>query len=77
MVDDRYARVVELVRSVRHDANNPLTAALGHIQLLLEDDAPMDGEVRDSLRIVEAELQRLAGIIRRLHEVRADSPLEA
>ena len=67
---DRYASVVKLVRTVRHDANNPLTAALGHVQLLLEDPAVMDPEVRESLGVVESELRRLADIIRRLNEVR-------
>jgi signal transduction histidine kinase len=55
---------------VRHDANNPLTAALGHVQLLLEDPAVQDAEVRESLTVVETELRRLAEIIRRLNEVR-------
>jgi signal transduction histidine kinase len=66
----RYGQVVQLVRAVRHDANNPLTAALGHVQLLLEDPAVQDAEVRESLTVVETELRRLAEIIRRLNEVR-------
>jgi signal transduction histidine kinase len=66
----RYGQVVQLVRTVRHDANNPLTAALGHVQLLLEDPAVQDAEVRESLTVVETELRRLAEIIRRLNEVR-------
>ncbi|HEX7051249.1 MAG TPA: histidine kinase dimerization/phospho-acceptor domain-containing protein [Longimicrobiales bacterium] len=70
-----YARVAELVRSVRHDANNPLTAAIGHVQLLLEDPAVHDPEVLESLRVVEAELRRLTEIIRRLAVIRTpDAP---
>jgi signal transduction histidine kinase len=76
MDEDRLRSVVELVRRVRHDANNPITAALGHVQLLLEDPTVRDGEVRDSLRIIESELRRLTEILRRLNEVRFEDPPE-
>ncbi|MGH7506230.1 MAG: histidine kinase dimerization/phospho-acceptor domain-containing protein [Longimicrobiales bacterium] len=66
--------IVDLVRRVRHDANNPITAALGHVQLLLDDPAVQDEEVRESLRVVEGELRRLIDILRRLSEVRVDGP---
>jgi signal transduction histidine kinase len=71
-MSDRITEIVELVRRVRHDANNPLTAALGHVQLLLDDPAVQDDEVRDSLRIVESELRRLIEILKRLSDIRAD-----
>lgn len=70
MDENRYKQFVELVRRVRHDANNPITAALGHVQLLLDDPAVTDPEVRESLTIVEGELRRLTEIIRRLNEVK-------
>ena len=71
-MSDRITEIVELVRRVRHDANNPITAALGHVQLLLDDPAVQDEEVRDSLKIVESELRRLIEILRRLGEIRVD-----
>jgi signal transduction histidine kinase len=71
-MSERIAEIVELVRRVRHDANNPITAALGHVQLLLDDPAVQDEEVRDSLRIVESELRRLIEILRRLGDIRVD-----
>jgi signal transduction histidine kinase len=71
-MSERIAEIVALVRRVRHDANNPITAALGHVQLLLDDPAVRDEEVRDSLRIVESELRRLIDILKRLGEIRAD-----
>lgn len=77
MVDDRYARAVEFVRSVRHDANNPLTAALGHVQLLLADDPDHDAETLESLRVIESELLRLSGIIHRLAAVHSEGLLAA
>ena len=63
--------VAELVRRVRHDANNPLTAALGHVQLLLDDPAIQDVEARESLRVIESELRRLTEILRKLNEIKA------
>jgi signal transduction histidine kinase len=71
--EDRLNDIVDLVRRVRHDANNPITAALGHVQLLLEEPAAQDPEVRESLVVVESELRRLIEIMRRLNEVRIES----
>jgi signal transduction histidine kinase len=68
--DQRLKNVVELVRRVRHDANNPITAALGHVQLLLDDPAVTNEEVRDSLKVVEGELKRLTDILRKLNDVK-------
>jgi len=70
MNDDRYRYFIDLVRRARHDANNSLTASLGHVQLLLEDPEVSDGEVRESLTIVESELRRLMEILKRLNEVK-------
>jgi signal transduction histidine kinase len=71
MSDERITEFIQLVRRVRHDANNPLTAALGHVQLLLDDPAVSDPEVIDSLKIVENELRRLTDILRQLNEIKA------
>lgn len=69
MEPDRYQELIDLMRKVRHDANNPLTAALGHVQLLIEDPAVQDEEVLSTLRLVESELRRLADILRKLKEI--------
>ncbi len=68
-----YREVVDLVRRVRHDASNPLTAALGNVQLLLEDPAVTDPAVREGLEVVESELRRLAEILKRLNEIRPEA----
>ena len=62
--------IVDLVRRVRHDANNPLTAALGHVQLLLDDPAITDDDARESMRVIERELRRLTEILRKLNEIK-------
>jgi signal transduction histidine kinase len=70
--EDRLSEIVELVRRVRHDANNPITAALGHVQLLLDEPVAQDPDVRESLQVVESELRRLIQIMRQLNEVRVE-----
>lgn len=66
---DEHDRLVERVRRVRHDAGNPLTAALGSVQLLLSDPEVRDPEIRAILGEVERELHRLSQILRELHDV--------
>lgn len=68
--DQHASDLVALVRRVRHDANNPLTAALGNVQLALDEPTLEEAEVRRMLRVVEAELLRLAEILRRLDAVK-------
>jgi signal transduction histidine kinase len=63
--------MVELVRSVRHDVNSPLTAALGNVQLLADEPSAADPEVQESLKIIERELRRMMEILARLKEVKA------
>lgn len=70
MDDVRYNEMVDRVRKIRHDANSPITAALGHVQLLLEEPAAQDPEVQDSLRVVEGEIKRLIDILSGLKELR-------
>ena len=69
MDDARFKEIVELVRRTRHDANSPLTAALGHVQLLLDEPAAQDEEVRESLKVVEEQLRRLSDIVAQLKAV--------
>jgi signal transduction histidine kinase len=71
MSEERITEIVQFIRRVRHDANNPITAALGHVQLLLDDPAIKDPEVRESLEVVESELRRLTDILKRLGEIKA------
>ena len=73
MDDARYKEMVDLVRKTRHDANSPITAALGHVQLLMDEPAAQDDEVQESLKLVESELKRLMDILARLKEVKYES----
>lgn len=69
---DRIREILAAVKRVRHDAASPLTAALGNVQLLIEDPTVPDGDVRDTLRVVEGELRRLAALLRQLSDIRED-----
>ncbi len=69
-MDETTRRMYDLVREVRHDLNGPITSALGNIQMLLDDPALGDGDTRASLTEIEADLRRLAAMVRRLTEVR-------
>ena len=71
--ENQINEIAALVRRVRHDANSPITAALGNVQLLLEDPAVTDPEVRESLQIVESELRRLIEILKQLNAIRPES----
>lgn len=70
MDETHWRETVDRVRRIRHDANSPITAALGHVQLLLDDPAVQDPEVKESLGIVENELKRLIDILSELKTVR-------
>ena len=72
MDDARAREMVDRIRRIRHDANSPITAALGHVQLLLEEPAAQDPEVQESLKIVEGELKRLMDILAELKEIQAE-----
>jgi signal transduction histidine kinase len=65
-----YNALVQRVRRVRHDASNPLTAALGSVQLLQTDPAITDPEVQTILGEVEHELRRLNLILQSLSDIR-------
>lgn len=72
MDEERCREMVRLVRKIRHDANSPITAALGHTQLLLDEPLASDPDVKDSLKLVESELKRLIDILSRLGDIRYD-----
>lgn len=60
------------VRRVRHDINNPLTAALAEVQLLLMDAE--EGEARESLEVIQEQLRRIRDRVQELAELRPPTP---
>lgn len=72
MYEEPLKSVIGQIRRIRHDANGPLTVALGHVQLLLEDSDRIDPDVARSLRVIESELQRLIRILRGLDGLQSE-----
>ncbi|RMH18966.1 MAG: hypothetical protein D6701_05530 [Gemmatimonadetes bacterium] len=61
---------LDLVAVARHDINNPLTAAMAEVQLLLMD-VEEPGELRDGLEAIQAQLRRIRDLVGMLARLRA------
>jgi signal transduction histidine kinase len=61
---ERMASLGQLAGEIAHEVGTPLNAISGHIQLLRRDAASLSGGARERLEIVEAQVDRLATIIR-------------
>jgi len=61
------AALVQAVRNVVHEVNNPLTAILGYTQLLLNAD--LEGAVRSRLERIMAEARRCQQAIQKLSDL--------
>ena len=61
--------VLDRLARARHDLNNPLTSAMAETQLLLMD-APAEGEAREGLETVEAQLRRIRDMLVDLRTLR-------
>ncbi|MBI4283708.1 MAG: hypothetical protein HY663_04480 [Chloroflexi bacterium] len=60
----RLSTIGEMVAGVAHELNNPLTGIIGFSDLLLKADVPDD--VKEDLRVINNEAQRVAQIVRNL-----------
>ena len=63
-------RALSLVTEIRHELNNPLTALMAEVQLLLMDADQFGEDQRQSLRTVEQMAQRMRDLVRRLQELK-------
>ncbi|TVP56732.1 MAG: hypothetical protein EA351_07395 [Gemmatimonadales bacterium] len=59
--------------TVRHDINNPLTAALAEVQLTLLDVEP-GSEQEESLQVVERQIRRIRDLVIELNAYRTPRP---
>ncbi len=62
----RLEAVMETAVTVNHEINNPLTAALGNVQLLLMKSDELTPEVRRKLEIVEKSAMQIRDVTQRL-----------
>lgn len=70
--DDRIGRLHAEIRSVKHEINNPLTGALGNINLLLRR-ADLDEKTRKRLATAEQELKKIGLLVLRLSDLAPSS----
>ncbi|PIZ67282.1 MAG: hypothetical protein COY19_05670 [Candidatus Marinimicrobia bacterium CG_4_10_14_0_2_um_filter_48_9] len=69
---ERMVAIGEITVTVNHEINNPLTAIIGHAELLqmrLEKLAPDDVEVRNYLETILNQAHRIESITHRLKEI--------
>ncbi|MBU1320084.1 MAG: hypothetical protein KKG33_08460 [candidate division Zixibacteria bacterium] len=61
--------VVETAVTINHEINNPLTAVLGNVQLLLVDKDKMDAKTVKMLQAIEVAALRIREVTRRLMDM--------
>jgi len=72
---EKMATVGTLAGGVAHEINNPLTAILTNVQMLLTDAPSMDSETKESLDMIEEATTRCRAIVQKLMAY-AKRPLE-
>ena len=69
------AGIGETTIALEHEINNPLSALLGHAELLLMDDGLTDDQ-RDQLQIIREQASRIADVVRRLARLKNPQSVE-
>jgi len=72
---EKLATMGTLAGGVAHEINNPLTAILTNVQMLLADDAVKDASDKESLQLIEEATKRCRSIVQKLMTY-ARKPLE-
>ncbi|MEO7713498.1 MAG: response regulator [Gemmatimonadaceae bacterium] len=69
------AGIGETTIALEHEINNPLSALLGHAELLLMSEG-LSAEQLDSLRIIQEQAARIADVVRRLAKLKNPQSVE-
>jgi len=69
------AGIGETTIALEHEINNPLSALLGHAELLMMDEGG-DPELREQLRIIQEQAGRIAAVVRRLAQLKNPQSVE-
>jgi len=69
---ERQSAVIETAVTVNHEVNNPLTAILGNVQLLLLKREDLDDELRGKLKTIEISALKIKDVTQKL--MRLTSP---
>ncbi|GAI44552.1 unnamed protein product, partial [marine sediment metagenome] len=63
---ERLEAVIETAVTVNHEINNPLTAILGNVQLLLLKRQDLDKDLSEKLKTIEASAMKIRDVTQRL-----------
>jgi DNA-binding response OmpR family regulator len=70
------AGIGETTIAIEHEINNPLSALLGHAELLLMEKEGLSSDQLDQLRIIQEQAARIADVIRRLAKLKNPQSVE-
>jgi len=63
---ERLEAIIEVAVTVNHNVNNPLTAILGNVQLLLLDQEGMDETLKNRLKTIETSALKIKDVTQKL-----------
>jgi len=76
MKKERLNAIIETAVTVNHEINNPLTAVLGNVQLLLMRSGNLDDETIRKLKVVEESAIRIKEVTQKLMNISNDAVTE-
>lgn len=63
---ERLDAITEIATTIAHEINNPLTAVLGNVQLLLMKRNDLDDELKKKLKVIEESALRIKDVTQKL-----------
>ncbi len=73
---ERVGAIGEIVVTVRHEINNPLTTVIGNVELLLERYGESDKNLAQRLEVILNNSLRIAEIVKQLKAIKKDRVVE-
>ncbi len=73
---ERLGAIGEIVITVRHEINNPLTTVIGNVELLLERYGEHDKNLANRLEVILNNSLRIAEIVKQLKAIKRDRVVE-
>ena len=73
---ERLGAIGEIVITVRHEINNPLTTVIGNVELLLERYGERDRNLAERLETILNNSLRIAEIVKQLKTIKGDRVVE-
>ncbi len=73
---ERTQAIIETAITINHEINNPLTAILGNIQLLLMDEDKLSKELKGKLEIVEESALKIKDVVQKLLKLTSPRSVE-